>query len=128
MTTTAPIEGVVTYLNEHADEDDVVAITYGDMPLKFYTNLRVVGGLTGEDLSLARDADWVIVRRHAISNKDLQVRKYLIENIDSSRYQKIELDYPDIPFENRESPYEHLYRTATDNPSVILFKKNNNAK
>ena len=49
-----PIEGIVNYLSENADKDDIVAITYGDMPLKFYTQLRIVGGLTGEDLSPAR--------------------------------------------------------------------------
>jgi len=29
------------------------------MPLKFYTDMRVIGGLTGEDLSGAQNADWV---------------------------------------------------------------------
>ncbi len=118
-----PMEGVVTYLNEHADEDDIVAITYGDMPLKFYTGLRVVGGLTGEDLSQAKDADWVIIRKNVISSKDGRVRNYLINTIDWQRYEKITLDYPDLPFENRESPYEHLFRTATDYPQVILYRK-----
>ena len=50
------MEGIVSYLSENAEEDDVVAITYGDMPLKFYTDLRVVGGLTGEGLSPAKNA------------------------------------------------------------------------
>lgn len=119
-----PIEGIATFLNENADKDDVVAITYGDMPLKFYTDLRIVGGLTGEDLAPAKEADWIIIRKHVISDKDMNVRNYLISNIDPQGYQKIELDYPDAPFENRESPYEHLYRTASDYPRVTLYKKN----
>jgi len=118
-----PIEGIVNYLNTHAGSDDVVAITYGDMPLKFYTGLRVVGGLTGEDMTPAANADWVIIRNHVISNKDFQVRKWLIENVDARGYEKITLDYPDSPFENRESPSEHLFRTATDYVPVLIFRK-----
>lgn len=46
-----PIEGIVKFLDENGSENDIVAVTYGDMPLKFYTEMRLVGGLTGEDLS-----------------------------------------------------------------------------
>ena len=48
-----PTEGIVNYLNAHGKPEDVVAITYGDMALKFYTRMRVVGGFTGEDLTPA---------------------------------------------------------------------------
>jgi len=118
-----PIEGIVNYLNEHADEDDIVAITYGDMPVKFYTGLRVIGGLTGENLEPAKDADWVIIRRNVISYKDYMVRNFLVKNINWQKYHRIILKYPDIPFENRESPDEHLYRTETDSAPVVLFRK-----
>ena len=118
-----PMEGIVNYLNEHADKNDIVAITYGDMPVKFYTGLRVVGGLTGEDLTPAKDADWVIIRNHVISAKDFMVRNFLMRNVKWRNYQRIVLDYPDTPFENRESPDEHLFRTATDYPPVVLYKK-----
>jgi hypothetical protein len=118
-----PIEGIATYLNEHADPDDVVAITYGDMPLKFYTDLRIVGGLTGEDLAPAKSADWVIIRRTVLGSKDAKVRNFLIKNIDARQYQRVEIDYPDLPFENRETPYEHRYRTVTNYPPVIIYKR-----
>jgi 4-amino-4-deoxy-L-arabinose transferase-like glycosyltransferase len=39
-----PEEGIVRYLNEYGSPGDIVAITYGDMPLKFYSDMRVVGG------------------------------------------------------------------------------------
>ena len=58
-----PIEGIVKTLRQHANPDDVVAINYGDLPVKFYTGLRVVGGLTGEDLEPIAEADWIILRR-----------------------------------------------------------------
>jgi len=104
-------------------KDDTVAITYGDLPLKFYTGMRVIGGLTGEDLSPAKEADWVIVRRYAISRTDLRVREYLMQNVPWQHYQRIVINYPDTPFQNRESPQEHLYRTATKEDRVVIYKR-----
>ncbi len=118
-----PVEGIVRYLNEHARKDDTVAITYGDMPVKFYTGLRTVGGLTGEDLTPVLGADWVIIRNNIISSKDQNVREFLVRNLNRKHYKKIVLEYSDTPFENRESPVHHLYRTGTGYPPVIVYKK-----
>jgi hypothetical protein len=118
-----PIEGIVKYLNEHAHKDGTVAITYGDLPIKFYTGLRVFGGLTGEDLTPAVDADWIILRRNIICSKDNNVRTFLIKHVNGKNYDRHELAYPDTPFENRESPNEHLFKTATNYPPVVLFQK-----
>jgi 4-amino-4-deoxy-L-arabinose transferase-like glycosyltransferase len=118
-----PAEGIVRYLNENADKDDTVAITYGDMPVKFYTGLRVVGGLTGEDLTPALNADWVILRLNVISEKDYRVREFLIQNLNKEYYKPIVLKYPDTPFQNRESPTEHMYKTNTLYPPIVLYQK-----
>ena len=118
-----PIEGIVKYLEENGNKDDVVAITYGDMPLKFYTQMRIVGGLTGEDLSPARQANWIILRKHTISNKDLAVRKYLVPILRRKGYQQVAIDYPDNLFENREDPAEHHFRTNKDEDRVVIFRK-----
>lgn len=118
-----PIEGIVKYLNENAKKNEVVAITYEDLPLKFYTEMRVVGGLTGEDLSPAKEADWIIIRKYVICDKDGRVREYLIQNVSWHQYERITLDYPDTPFENRESPQEHLYRTVTHEDGVVIYRK-----
>jgi 4-amino-4-deoxy-L-arabinose transferase-like glycosyltransferase len=118
-----PIDGIVKYLNENGSKDDIVAITYGDMPLKFYTNMRVIGGLTGEDLSDAKKAKWVIIRKYIICETDNDVRKYLLENLSSDDYEKIVIDYPDIPFENREDPGAHQFRTFVKEDKVAIFHK-----
>ncbi|MBK5276307.1 MAG: glycosyltransferase family 39 protein [Desulfuromonadales bacterium] len=118
-----PIEGIVSYLNNHAKTSDIVAITYEDLPLKFYTTLQIVGGLTGENLLPARNADWIIIRKHVICDKDEQVRLYLEQNVDWHNYQAIPINSPDIPFENNESPSLHQYRTMQDEDPVIIFKK-----
>jgi hypothetical protein len=117
-----PIEA--KYLNEHGGKDDIAAITYGDLPLKFYTRIKIIGGLTGEELSLAGQADWIILRKYTIWDKDRQVRKYLIENLPAPQnYERIVIDYPDIPFENREGPEEHHFRTVVNEDRVVIFHR-----
>jgi len=118
-----PMEGIVQHLKQYGNERQTVAITYGDMPIKFYTNMRVIGGLTGENLASAREADWIIIRRNIISPMDAKVKRYLINNVPWKNYERIVLDSPDTPFQNRESPNEHRFRTKTDGHPVVLFKK-----
>jgi hypothetical protein len=118
-----PIEGIVKFLQANAEPEDVVAITYGDMPLKFYTDLRIVGGLTGEDLTPCKTARWVVIRRHTICEKDFAVLQYLRQHLDPHSYHKIKIDFPDAPFENRESPNEHLFRTASFLPHVSIWER-----
>jgi hypothetical protein len=64
---------------------------------------------------------WIIVRKYVICNKDKKVREYLMQNVSWSQYERIPLDYPDLPFENRESPQEHRYRTDTDEDRVVIY-------
>jgi hypothetical protein len=118
-----PIEGIVKFLNEKGSENDVVAITYGDMPLKFYTKMRIVGGLTGEDLSIAKQAKWVILRKYSICEKDIAVRKYLLENIPWHKYKPIIISYPDTAYENRESLDMHHFRTVANESRVVIYQR-----
>ncbi len=119
-----PMEGISTFLNEHARPDDVVAITYGDLPVKFYTNLYVLGGLTGEDLEPAWAADWVIFRNWVISDKDARVRRDLLEHVDPHRYKEILLPYPDSGFEDRpDLKAHHFGRADRDVPQVRVYKR-----
>jgi len=90
-----PIRGITDYLQRNAKPSDVVAITYGDLPIKFYNHLRVVGGLTGEDLTPGRSADWIIMRKHVTCVKDLKVGKYLHHNVDWKSYTPITIDAPE---------------------------------
>lgn len=118
-----PEEGIASYLNEHGSPNDVVAITFGDMPLKFYTKMRIVGGFTCEDLEPAKNARWVIIRKYIMSPRDDVVRQYLLNNIDWVKYRQIVLDYPDTPWENREDPASHYFRTSTDEDRVVIYEK-----
>jgi 4-amino-4-deoxy-L-arabinose transferase-like glycosyltransferase len=118
-----PMEGLVGHLRQYAQPSDTVAITYGDMPIKWYTGLRVIGGLTGENLERASYAHWVILRKHAVCEKDKKISEYLSTKISWSNYRKIMIDAPDTPYENREDPQNHLYRTATGEDSVVIYER-----
>jgi len=117
-----PVEGIVKYLNEHGCADDIALITYGDMPLKFYTNMRIIGGVTGEDPLTTEDPDWVIIRKHLGSTHVLRLSEYL-ETIQTAKYQRIVIDYPDITYENREEITDHRFRTAVNEDKVVIFRK-----
>jgi hypothetical protein len=108
-----PTEAIAAYLNEHASPGDVVTSTRNDLPLKFYTKLRVVCVNTGEDISPAFTARWIVASDPNMA-KELQANK---------RYQRIDLDCVDIPNDNRESPEDHHYRTATGGPPVTIFRR-----
>jgi hypothetical protein len=118
-----PIEGIVGFLNEHARPGDRVAIVYGDLPVKFYTpGLRVIGGLTGEDLEAARGADWIILRRHDMWPRSRAVRAKLQQFVEEGSYRRRQIPYPDAPVENREDVRAHRFRTA-QLPAVVIWEK-----
>ena len=118
-----PMEGIIGYVGHHAQTTDTVAITYGDMPIKWYTHMRVIGGLTGENLDEARHARWIIIRKNFICSQGFVVTQYLRALIRRGTYRKIILNAPDTPYENREDPKKHLYRTATGVDHVVLYER-----
>jgi 4-amino-4-deoxy-L-arabinose transferase-like glycosyltransferase len=119
-----PMDGILEYLAANARPGQLVAITYGDLPIKYYrSDLRVLGGLTGEDLTPAARADFIFLRKHVICTKDQAVRDWLLRNVDWSRYQKIEIDAPDARFQNRESLPEHQFRTVTGEDKVTVYRR-----
>jgi hypothetical protein len=118
-----PMEGFVGHLRQYAQPTDTVAISYGDMPIKWYTGLRVIGGLTGENLEDAGHARWVIIRKYFNCTQGLVVTKYLQSQLQEGRYRKFTLDAPDTPYENREDPQNHLYRTATKEDRVVIYER-----
>jgi 4-amino-4-deoxy-L-arabinose transferase-like glycosyltransferase len=117
-----PIEGIVKFLRQNAREGDTVAITYGDLPVKFYTDLRVIGGLTGEDISAAREAEWIVLRHSTGSREERRVKEQLASYLSPKTHRGYEIAYPDTAFENREDPAMHRYRTERPTfPRVVIY-------
>jgi hypothetical protein len=118
-----PIEGIVLYLGKNARPTDVVVTNHEDMPIKFYTNLRVISGISGEDYKPGKDADWVIKRKYVGNEREQAITRYLAENVPWEKYEAISLSYPDTPHENRESPEEHMFKTAKDEELVVIWHR-----
>jgi len=118
-----PMEGLVTHLRQYAGPTDTVAISYGDMPIKWYTGLHVIGGLTGENLENTRNARWVIIRKYVNCAPVINVKQHLESQVQKGQYRKYVLDAPDTPYENREDPQNHLFRTATEEDKVVIYER-----
>ena len=111
-----PNEGLVTYLTANAQPAQTVAVNYEDLPLMFYTDLRVVGGLGLHDLDAQSRPDWLIDRKNG------PYRDLLADIVAEGLYERIELPYPDIRWENRPEPGVHHYLTVRDAEPVVLYR------
>jgi len=118
-----PMEGISQFLNQYAKPSDTVAIPYGDLPVKFYTKLYVIGGLIEVDYKQAAQADWIVLRKQSIKKADADMKKYLLNHMNRDQYRITRINFPDIPYQNREVPNLHRYKTVTNAPKVKILKK-----
>jgi hypothetical protein len=94
-----------------------VAVNYEDLPLMFYTDMRVLGGLGLHGLCANSSPDWVIDRKNG------PYRDLLAQIIGRGPYKRVELPYPDIRWENRPGPGVHHYLTVQDEDPVVLHRR-----
>jgi hypothetical protein len=112
------------YLREHAAPTDVVLAQYGDLPVQFYTGLRVAGGMQGQPLP--PNPDWIILRPFILSGqpgKDGSVREFVLSRIPNSQYERVPLAEPDLMLGNSPEPQHHLYRAPASAPPLFLFRR-----
>jgi hypothetical protein len=112
-----PNEGLVAYLAAHAQTGHTLAVNYEDLPLMFYTDLRVVGGLGLHGLNIGDEPDWVVDRVHG------PYRDLLAGIVATGSYERIEIPYPDIRWENRPQPGMHNYVTVESAAPVVLYRR-----
>lgn len=120
-----PVKGIVDYLRAHARRGERVFISYGDLAIKYYLPwLRVLGGLTGEDLrgEKAEKAEWVIPRQYTFVNLE-SVNEYMKREVWPEEYEFVELDVPDLSDENIPEPEMHVYRAPADTPKVLILRR-----
>jgi hypothetical protein len=112
-----PNEGLVTYLSAHAQTGQSLAVNYEDLPLMFYTDLQVVGGLGLHALKAGDQPHWVVDRAHG------PYRDLLAGIVAAGSYERIEIPYPDIRWENRPQPGIHNYVTVESAAPVVLYRR-----
>jgi len=114
-----PLEAVVKYLREHAKKEETIIATYGDLPLQFYTDLKVVGGLSAENPTPYVKADWLLVRAHTHRSGDGRLKRFIAQNLERDRYEVMGLEALDVPYENRPDPIYHKYRQPSEGPPPV---------
>jgi 4-amino-4-deoxy-L-arabinose transferase-like glycosyltransferase len=114
---TGPMEGVVHYLRRHGRPDEVVKIPYDDRTLMFYSRLRV-----DVPSAFLRESypEWIVIRRPWIP-AEFFASEYF-GRIEAT-YERIELDAPDIRWQNREDPGSHQFRTVRGAPRVVIYRR-----
>ncbi|NMC51017.1 MAG: glycosyltransferase [Desulfovibrio sp.] len=112
---------IIDFFKKNAAPGQTVLAEYGDLPLQFYTGLRVLGGLQGPPAPDEKP-DWVLMRRAVRVNRDrlLFPARAFVHGLDLERdYERIELPWPDETFGNRADPYYHYFITL-EPPQVPL--------
>lgn len=112
-----PMDGVVSYLQAHAQPGQTVKIPFDERTLIFYTPLSVEPLSTFQDESFP---DWIVIRRNWLPKRFFTSAYF--KRIEE-RYNRIELDAPDLYWQNRENPGDHRFRTALDAPRVLIYRK-----
>ncbi|MFH1552165.1 MAG: glycosyltransferase family 39 protein [Candidatus Omnitrophota bacterium] len=111
-----PVEGIVKFLKKNAAPGDTVKIIYGDLPLMFYTELKVDNSWVYDDAHMPK---WIVFRRGWHEQLD---NTYYTKVAKS--YKKHVLDYPDIKWENRPGDITyHRFSTDKEAPGVIIFER-----
>lgn len=119
-----PIEAAVDYLRSNTRPGDRILVTYGDLPIQFYTDLEVVGGLSGRDPAPFVDAEWLFVRAHTHRSGDRRLKKFIATRVDRKAYQAIDLPVLDVPYENRPDPTYHKFRSPSEGlPRARLWRR-----
>jgi len=112
-----PLEGIVEILRRSARPGDTVKIPYGDHAVIFYAELKV------EDLNqfMARTyPDWIIPRRDWVPAEFFHSAYF--QEIERA-YRRIEVDAPDLAWENRPDPGYHKFKMVEDAPRIVMYHR-----
>ena len=61
-----------------------------------------------------------------MENEITELRKRMkrfYESLSLKDYERIVIDYPDIPWENSEDPRNHHFRTVNKEQRVVIYRK-----
>ena len=116
-----PIDGIVEYLQSHSTAGQTVKTPPAeDHPLLFYTNLVIEPMASLSEFGRETYPHWIILRRDWLPNGFLESAYF---SRIQQRYERIVLDAPDIPWQNRPDPGYHRFLTDRRAPSVTVFKR-----
>lgn len=113
-----PTEGIVDYLNRYGHPDETILTDYGSIPLMFYTDMRLLPEKLIYEPDPAIEPDWIIMHEGDF----LQVTDSFQRTLDME-YERIELPYPDLLWDNRPELAYHNFRIPTDRPPQVIYRR-----
>ncbi|MGH7302732.1 MAG: ArnT family glycosyltransferase [Candidatus Rokuibacteriota bacterium] len=126
-----PIDGIVRHLAAAARPGDRLFISYGDLPLRFYTKLEIRGGQGCQSLAGWPPPDWVIVRYFfrfqpaapGAQQDAERTLQYLKAEIPQHAYRRVDLPVADTIWENIPEPDRHVFREPAGGPKITVHEK-----
>jgi len=126
-----PIDAIVRHLATAARPGDRLFISYGDLPLRFYTRLEIRGGQGCQSLVGWPPPDWVIVRyffrfqpaEPAAKQDAERTLSYLKTDISQTAYHRVDLPVVDTIWENMPEPDRHVFRDPPNRPPISVYEK-----
>lgn len=109
-----PVAAAAELLSREGKPGEVALVTYPDLSFMFHTPLKVVGGAQGPRPVRADEVRWAVVRT--------QEEKTSLP-IDWSRFEPVPLGTPNGPWGNRPDPGLHAFRTRTDLPPAVVYRR-----
>lgn len=112
-----PIDEIVEFLHENAAPGERVKITYGDLPLKFHTDLAITGSV--EEGPPA--PEWIISRYW----RPLRTDDEFFRQTSHYRYLSTTIQFPDLQWNNQPDPLYHYYDRPSDElaPPITILKR-----
>jgi len=128
-----PIAGIVRHLRAHARSGERIFVSYGDLPLRFYTDLEVRGGLGCQGFAGWPPPDWVVDRYFRFRPDEPgsapgaaadaeRMNRYLYQ-LEFARYREMRLPEVDTTWENLPEPSMHLYRAPTTGKRISIYRR-----
>lgn len=118
-----PIAAMAEYLRRHANAEDVLVATYGDLPLKFHTSLEIYGGETGQLPPPGVRTHWIWPRYPKVYAEIRPAAEWVQGTLAGGGYRSIELPVADRWWENREDPELHIFSNpGPAGPPVVIYR------
>jgi len=121
-------DSLIGFFQRQASPGDTILTTYGDLPLQFYTNFQVVGGLQWKEVPSLPPPEWVVRRAYTRRNREGVLNKseeYILRHLNiEGDYQALVLPYPDDIFGNRADPLYHNFLAPSEPfPRLTVYRK-----
>ena len=139
-----PVDGIVKFLGQRGKSGDLVLTNYESAPIIFYTTCKVAYVISNESefyksipskrynpvleeklpdyVYSLKKVDWIIPRSNYINR--LFNPAVVLGRMEKEGYniKKYELNYPDLPWNNRADIRYHRFKTAKDYPKIAVYK------